>query len=207
MPEIHRQQITYLRVRDGKLFKSVNKQDIEVFAIKAKLKSIKYTERDVESDGRKYHLKFYDVVFSDGDTTWSWSADAASFNTLFCLNAFASLQDINSDIIFRPYLNKKQKTNIAVEENIGSDDRGTLVKGKYSMDEIPQREPVIVKGKHFEVNGVKQWNWEPVEQFIKKLADEISSKLGNSVTHDYEEYDDDDNSAEIEEIFAGVESA
>lgn len=214
MPELTRTQKTFLKVKEGKLYKVVNKEEVEIYAIMGKLKSIKFFEKDVEykQQNTTVHIKGYEIDFYDDRGTWSWSADASSYTTLFFLNALAGLNNIESDIIFRPYLNKNKKTNIALEEDvklIGDEYKGTLVRGKYEGDDIPQREPIMVKGKHYEIKGVKQWNWEPIETFNAKLVEEIVERLNHNEygDSDSESNDDDDSDFVKNEIFANAEKA
>lgn len=215
MPELTRTQKTFLKVKEGKLFKVVNKEEVEIFAYMGKLKSIVYAERDVKYDNATVHIQVYEVSFYDEKCTWVWSADSSSYTTLFFLNGLLAVKDLHQDIIFRPYLNKNKKTNIALEEDIkliGGEYKGTLVKGKYDGEDIPHREPIIVKGKQYEIKGVPQWDWKPIENFNARLVEEIQERLGSESGHRnglVTDFDDvgDDNDAEIDEIFGGAQKA
>lgn len=197
---VDRKERTYFKIKEGKVLVWNGQGEDEHAGFKGTLKSIVYAEREAEFNGKKQEIKSYDVLFEDEEgKEYMWSAKHSSslFNNF--INALCSLDEYSGELFLRPYI-KDKKLRLYMEYN------GSRLDWKYKIDEMPALEPLMIKGKQaVDKDGNPMWDMTDRLDWVKERVAEINAKIKRPKITTADE--DDDNDAEIDEIFGGAQKA
>jgi|SRR6478609_5594639 len=159
------QQKTYLKIKDGKFYRSSDKENKEPYnSLTGIIKGFRF--KDDEYNGNKFEKLEVDVISGEDLFSFSTITDSSYFSTF--LNFLGSV-DISKEIEIVPKLQEeggKKRTSILVGQ-------GGVYKAKYtkaSPGDLPQLKKVTFKGKDA---------WDNTEQlaFWKKVIAEKYSNL------------------------------
>jgi hypothetical protein len=165
---------TYFYDKEGKIVvgKKDNQTTHDSFA--GYLQGIQYQEKEIEFQaGKPTLVKSWLVIFSDNDGNehvWSTRYTGLTFQSF--INSISSLDEYSGLLRIGFYL-KNDRTKIYTRYN------GEKLSWKYSLDEMPAVEPVMVKGKPYkDQNGNTVYDFDERMEWTKKLVDRVNKILG-----------------------------
>ena len=169
---------TYFYDSKGKVV--VGKKDNQVMHddFEGYLRGIKYVENQVEfTTGKPTTVKQWYVFFTDDEgREYVWTTRYTGITFQSFINCLSSLDEITKHIKISFYL-KKERTKIATYYG------GTKLDWKYTLEEMPAVEPVMVGNKPYkDPNGNTVYNFEPRMEWTQKLVDRVNELLGFNPT-------------------------
>lgn len=178
---------TYLGIANGRITYKPNKDaEIQQFEnLDGRITGI--TRRDTTINGN--NMPFYDINFVDNQgevAVLSVVADGSVARSLVL--AIAAIPDLSKPVRIRAYSQEKDGrsfTGTVVYQN------NEKVPWIIPMEELPKGEPVMSNGKHFEVNGVKQYNFEKRNKVIEDYVNAINEAVAKVASDDAPDVDFD----------------
>jgi hypothetical protein len=166
---------TYMKIKDGRIIIKENDEEKTFNGFRGFLKSIVFKESELEFNGKKQIVKQWNVHFyePDEDKNYIWSTFWTGLLFQGFLNCICSVENFDNQITIKAY-KKDDITKIVVFEG----DKGEPLKWKYTLEEMPPVNPIVVNGKVLKDSNDKimydykarmEWTASKVEEINKRI--------------------------------------
>jgi hypothetical protein len=169
---------TFFYEKEGKIVIGKGDNQTTHDSFSGYLKGIQYQEKEVEfQKGKPTTVKSWLVTFADDDENeYVWSTRYTGIPFQSFINSISSLDEFSKAITIGFYL-KDERTKIYIRYN------GERLNWKYSLEEMPAVEPVMVKGKPYrDPNGNQVYDFDERMKWTQKLVDRVNKVLNYDPT-------------------------